>query len=74
MTRNQYYKLAEDFARYANKEVEFTFFSASTTSKGEQLRGILKGIGMGANDENIIIAHMGYRYAVHYDYVKFPRG
>ncbi len=72
MTRNQYNKIAEAFAINAGKSVKYSRFVPSLGKKIEHT-GILYGIGIGVNADNIIINQTGYTYAVHFSDVKMPK-
>lgn len=72
MTRNQFHKLSEEFANYANCKVSFKQYIPSA-DKYIQSNGALRGIGQDANAESIIIASCGYIKAIYYAYVEFPK-
>ena len=72
MTENQYKKLAEDFAKYADVYVRYHIFYPSMNRKVETT-GRLKGIGVGCNAGKIILANLGYVYAIPFADVNFPK-
>lgn len=65
MKRNQFVKVAQEFAQYVNKVVKYKSFIPSA-NKSVVKFGILKGIGVDANKECFIIAHFGAAYAIHF--------
>jgi len=72
MTENQYRKLAENFAKYADVSVHYQRFIPSMNRKVETT-GLLKGIGVGCNAGTIILANLGYVYAIPFADVNFPK-
>ena len=54
MTRNEYANVTENFANYANKEVEYKRYLPSC-DKTINCKGKLHGIGIDANRELLII-------------------
>ena len=71
MTKKQYQELAENFWRYGDSQVDYFFLTQS--GKKMESFGFLRGIGVGVNAESIIIASCGFRHAIHYSNVNFPK-
>ena len=69
MTQNQFEEVAQEFAHYAGKEVEFVQYIPSA-DKNVKSKGFLKGVGVGVNNETFIIAQCGHGNAIHYSRVK----
>lgn len=72
MTKNQFHKLAENFAEYARTEVSFKAWCPSANDYRPG-KGILLGIDLYSGLEALIIGHMGHRIALYYEYVNYPK-
>ena len=72
MTRNQLYKLAENFADYARAEVTFKAWCPSA-NEYRPGKGILLGMDFATGCECLIIGHMGHRIALYFEYVNYPK-
>ena len=73
MTKNQFLKLAENFADYARAEVSFKYWFPSTNDYRPG-KGILLGFDLGSETcPCLIIGHMGHRIALYYEYVDYPK-
>lgn len=81
MTREQYYEMAENFAKYANLEVQYKSFNTYygygygelSKYKYNQKSGTLRGVGIGGNTEHFILQmQYGGLTAIHYRHIKFP--
>ena len=76
MTQNDYIKVAQNFAGYANKRVEFEkldLHSEGLKNKYIKKSARLIGVGVMGNAEHFILADLGRRMAVHYSKVKMPK-
>ena len=71
MTKKQYQELSENFWRYGDVQVDY--FLPTPSGKKMKSFGFLRGIGVGVNAESIIIASCGFRHAIHYSSVNFPK-
>lgn len=71
MTKKQYQELSENFWMYGDVRVDY--FIPTTSGKNMASFGFLRGIGVGVNAESIIIASCGFRHAIHYSNVNFPK-
>ena len=71
MTKKQYQELSENFWRYGDIQVDY--FLPTPSGKKIESFGFLRGIGVGVNAESIIIASCGFRHAIHYSNVNFPK-
>ena len=71
MTKKQYQELSENFWRYGDVQVDY--FLPTPSGKKMESFGFLRGIGVGVNAESIIIASCGFRHAIHYSNVNFPK-
>ena len=71
MTKKQYQELSENFWRYGDIQVDY--FLPTPSGKKMESFGFLRGIGVGVNAESIIIASCGFRHAIHYSNVNFPK-
>ena len=71
MTKKQYQELSENFWRYGDIQVDY--FLPTPSGKKMKSFGFLRGIGVGVNAESIIIASCGFRHAIHYSNVNFPK-
>ena len=71
MTQKQFEKLQERFALYANKETSYR--SSLPNGKNTEHTACLMGIGVGANQGRIILASLGYSYAIPFGDVKLPK-
>ena len=81
MTREQYYEMAENFAKYANLEVQYKAmniyydrgYGELSKHKYNHKNGTLRGVGILGNAEHFILQmQYGGLTAVHYRYIKFP--
>ena len=72
MTQNQFHRLAENFADFAGKQVEYLAYWPSA-NKYIKTSGYLRGIGMGPNSQRILITYGGYTSAIHFGQVYFPK-
>lgn len=71
MTTKQYQELSENFLLYGDARVDY--FIPTPSGKKMKSFGFLRGIGVGVNAESIIIASCGFRHAIHYSNVNFPK-
>ena len=69
MRQERYQKIAENFAEYANRKVEYERFWPSI-NKYIKSTGFLVGIGVGCNQGMFIIASCGTREAIEFERVK----
>lgn len=77
MTREQYYEMAENFAKYGNNEVEYKVLNLhptkSNSKKYNPKKGTLIGVGILGNAEHFIIEDdFGGRVAIHYRNITWP--
>lgn len=72
MTKNQFHKLAENFADYARAEVTFKAWCPSTDDYRPG-RGILLGMDFSTGCECLILGHMGHRISLYYEFVDYPK-
>ena len=75
MTQNDYIKVAQNFAGYANKRVEFEKLDLYSEGLNKYIKSSARLIGVGVmgNAEHFILADLGHRMAVHYSKVKMPK-
>lgn len=72
MTKNQFQKLAENFADYARAEVSFTAWCPSANDYRPG-KGILLGVSFRADVECLVLGHMGHQIILFYKYVNYPK-
>ena len=82
MTRAQYYEMAENFAKYANREVGYKvmnlYYGRGRAEihkhKYEHRTGTLRGVGILGNAEHLILQQTPYGglTAIHYRNITFP--
>lgn len=71
MTKNQFQKLAENFAYYARAEVSFKAWCPSA-NEYRPGKGILLGLDLATGCECLILGHMGHRITLYYECVDYP--
>ena len=77
MTREQYYEMAENFAKYGNNEVEYKVLNLHPTKSNSKKYNIRKatliGVGILGNAEHFILQgdYTG-RMAIHYRNITWP--
>ena len=73
MTKNQFQKLAENFADYARKEVSYKAWCPSANDF-RPATGILLGLDVsGVNTECLVLGSQGHRVTIYYKFVDFPK-
>ena len=83
MTRNQYYEMAENFYKYAGKEVQYKSLNLyydiqknhgkKDARKYETKTATLVGVGIEGNTYRFIMVRPGWgRISIHYSDIKFP--
>ena len=73
MTTKQFEKLQEGFALYANKEASYKSSTPYSNGKKVEKKACLMGIGVNSNQGKIILASMGYSYAIPFEDVTLPK-
>lgn len=73
MTWRQFQTIAENIAKYVNREVNYSAWIPAT-EEWRRKTGVIVGIGVGANAGLLIIQNeTGGRYAIFYERVNFPK-
>lgn len=73
MTQNQFNKLHEIFALYADKWT--TYRTTRPFSNGKKVEGtaMFIGVGVGVNEGRVILSSCGHRMAIPFTDVKLPK-